>query len=97
MTNIEHLLTPQVPSITGRDGYIELQALAYAITAIGMLPEAFQEKSNRRDMQQILDHFCDPRFKSDLLDNARAHLTGVDHDEVTTVSGTVVNFPGTGS
>jgi hypothetical protein len=38
-------------SITGRDGYILAQALAYAITAIERLPEQLREYSNQEDMK----------------------------------------------
>jgi hypothetical protein len=66
------------PSVTGRDGYIQLQALAYAIVAIELLPPRRQERSNREDMKLLLDHFCsDQWFKQDLLKGAKAHLTGV--------------------
>jgi hypothetical protein len=70
----------QPPSVTGRDGYIEAQALAYAIMAIELRPERYQEWSNKEDMKTILDHLCtDGRIKRHLLDNARAHLTGIGH------------------
>jgi hypothetical protein len=69
--------TRRRPSITGRDGYIIAQALAYAIEAIAMLPEERQEASNREDMLAILTRGCGhaDHFRS----NAYAHLTGVGH------------------
>jgi hypothetical protein len=94
MSNIKHPLTPQVPSITGRDGYIELQALAYAITAIELRPDMYQEWSNKEDMKVLLDHFCsDKRFKQHLLDGARRHLTGIGWDATIEHDGNVVDFP----
>ena len=42
-------------SLTGRDGYLVLQALAYAITTIEALPEDWQERSNAEQMKQLLD------------------------------------------
>ena len=42
-------------SVTGRDGYLVLQALAYAIATIDELPVDRQERSNREQMLQLLD------------------------------------------
>jgi hypothetical protein len=42
-------------SITGRDGYIIAQALAYASEWLATLDEIEDEPSNRRDMDLILD------------------------------------------
>jgi hypothetical protein len=70
----------QGPSVTGRDDYIMLQALAYAITAIEQRPERFQEWSNKEDMKLLLDHFCtNGILKRDLLHTAWVHLTGIGH------------------
>jgi hypothetical protein len=67
-------------SITGRDGYIELQALAYAIVAIELRPTRYQEWSNREDMVLVFQHLCPyPKERTALLNGARAHLTGVGH------------------
>ena len=70
---------PQVESITGRDGYLQMQALAYAIVSIEQRPKEFQEWSNKEDMKALLDHYCSASLKQHFLDNAVAHLTGVGH------------------
>jgi hypothetical protein len=58
--------------VTGRDGYILMQALAYAIEAIGRLPERWQEWSNREDMIKLLTAMSDdPDF---YRLGARSHL-----------------------
>jgi hypothetical protein len=43
------------PNITGRDGPVIAKALAYAIEAIGRLPDRWQEKSDREDMLKLLN------------------------------------------
>jgi hypothetical protein len=43
-------------NITGRDGYIMLKALAYAIETIDRLPEPWQEASDCEDMNRLLGH-----------------------------------------
>ena len=70
---------PQVEFITGRDGYLQMQALAYAIVSIEQRPKEFQEWSNKEDMKALLDHYCSASLKQHFLDNAVAHLTGVGH------------------
>jgi hypothetical protein len=42
-------------SLTGRDDYIMMKALAYAIEAIGRLPERWQEASDQKDMIELLN------------------------------------------
>jgi hypothetical protein len=42
-------------SVTGRDRYTMMNALAYAIEAISLLPEQWQERSNQKDMIALLD------------------------------------------
>jgi hypothetical protein len=61
-------------SVTGRDGYLVLQALAYAITTIEGLPEDRQEYSNKEQMKRLLDIWSrsDPYY----LDNAQCHISG---------------------
>lgn len=61
-------------SVTGRDGYLVLQALAYAIATIDELPVDRQERSNREQMLQLLDTWgrSDPYY----LENARRHISG---------------------
>jgi hypothetical protein len=41
-------------NITRRDGYIIVQALAYASEWMASLPPVLQELSNRRDMDDLL-------------------------------------------
>jgi hypothetical protein len=43
-----------VSNITGRDGYIIVQALALAAAVIDRLPNIYREESNRDDMIKIL-------------------------------------------
>jgi hypothetical protein len=45
----------QKTSITGRDGYIIAQALAYASEMLKYLCDPHDEPSNRADMDAILD------------------------------------------
>src|SRR5205823_5474981 len=44
----------QPASVTGRDGYLVLQALAYTILTIEALPKCQQEWSNKEDMKALL-------------------------------------------
>ena len=60
-------------SITGRDGYIISQALAYAYAVIPHLPELYREESNREDMLEILKARCPTHWQSE-LDRAAATL-----------------------
>jgi hypothetical protein len=46
-------------SVTGRDNYIMMNALAYAIEAISRLPEQWQERSDQMDMIALLDAMSD--------------------------------------
>ena len=48
-----------VGGITGRDNYIVMNALAYAIEAIGRLPRRWQERSDQEDMIALLDAMSD--------------------------------------
>ena len=76
MPNTRNPRARQAKSITGRDGCIELLALAFAIAAIELRPEKYQEWS--KDMRLLLDHFCPSKeHQQQLLDGARAHLTGI--------------------
>lgn len=43
--------------ITGRDAYIMVKALGYAIASIAALPEDRQEESDCYDMRTLLHHF----------------------------------------
>jgi predicted metal-dependent hydrolase len=60
-------------SITGRDGYIMAQALAYAIEAIEHLPDDWQEWSNKEDMKLLLNNRWKVMAKN-LRIGARGHL-----------------------
>jgi hypothetical protein len=59
-------------SVTGRDRYIIVNALAYAIEAIDRLPQRWQERSDQKDMIALLDAMSDqPDF---FRIGARGHL-----------------------
>jgi hypothetical protein len=59
-------------SVTGRDNYIIMNALAYAIEAIDRLPQRWQEWSDQKDMIALLDAMSDqPDF---YRIGARGHL-----------------------
>jgi predicted ATP-grasp superfamily ATP-dependent carboligase len=61
-------------SVTGRDGYILAQALAYAIEVIGSLPEDRQERSNREDMKKIFEAMFSEQMREIVTYSARCHL-----------------------
>jgi hypothetical protein len=65
----------QLASITGRDGYLVLQALAYAILTIEKLPTKQQEQSNKEQMEKLLDVWSEG-YADYFLDGARFHMTG---------------------
>jgi hypothetical protein len=59
-------------SITGRDDYILMKALGYAIEAIGRLPRRWQEGSDQEDMIMLLNAMS---FNPEMYRlGARAHL-----------------------
>jgi len=60
-------------SITGRDGYIIAQALAYAIVAMDQIPRERQEFSNHQDMRSLL-HYCAGDSADFHMVNARSHI-----------------------
>ena len=64
-------------SITGRDGYILRQALAYAIKLIEALPDDRQEYSNMCDMIRLLRHFADEGERKFLAFNVALHAGDV--------------------
>jgi hypothetical protein len=66
-------MKPKPTSITGRDGYIIAQALAYAIVAIDQLPEERQEFSNQQGMRALL-HYCAGDSADFHMVNARSHI-----------------------
>lgn len=53
-----------------------IKALAYAVVAIGRLPEAWQESSDAEDMHDILKARLTPAGVAHRLAMARVHLTG---------------------
>jgi hypothetical protein len=61
-------------SITGRDGYIVAQALAYAILVIEALPNHSQEYSNCQDMKAIFEARVSEQMRAILMESARFHL-----------------------
>jgi hypothetical protein len=70
--------------VTGRDGYILKQALAYAIAADAGLPEELQSPSNRADMLALLTALF--RDKDELqheLDTATETMCHVGHIQQT--------------
>ena len=73
MTNSKSHGSPQ--SITGRDGYLVLQALAYTILTIEALPDRWQEWSNKEQMRKLLEVWS-RGHSEDFLDNARYHIGG---------------------
>jgi hypothetical protein len=65
---------PRQPvSVTGRDAYLVLQALAYTILTIEALPERQQELSNKEQMKKLLDVWSRDHAR-DFLDNAERHM-----------------------
>jgi hypothetical protein len=60
-------------TVTGRDGYLMRQALAYSIVAIEALPEMWQEWSNKEDMKLLLETLAKGMTEQFML-NARSHL-----------------------
>ena len=65
-------------SVTGRDGLIQAQALAYAIVALERVPELRRPRSNKEDMFRLLRSIApDEGYRALLLDEARATLTGI--------------------
>jgi hypothetical protein len=74
----EKSTTPRRPkrvSVTGRDGYLVLQALAYTILTIEALPDRWQEWSNKEQMKKLL-HVWSRGYADHFLENARHHITG---------------------
>ncbi len=61
--------------VTGRDRYLIVQALAYAIECIEHLPLRWQEYSNQQDMIELLDAVTSMRQAHHLRVGARAHIT----------------------
>jgi hypothetical protein len=76
--------------ITGRDGYIIAQALAYAVEAIGALPDQWREWSNREDMKRILAATTNELTERDLREGACQHLF---HPGSPLVRNTAIDLP----
>jgi hypothetical protein len=74
MTNSKSRGSPQ--SITGRDDYLVLQALAYTILTIEALPDLWQERSNKEQMKKLLKVWS-RGHSYDFLANARRHIDGL--------------------
>jgi hypothetical protein len=62
-----------VGGITGRDGYLVLQSLGYAIVTIEKLPRKQQEWTNKEQMKTLLHVWSEGRSDY-FLDNARHHI-----------------------
>jgi hypothetical protein len=60
--------------ITGRDGYILAKSLAYAITAIKMLPERWQEWSDKEDMKLFFEVAIPSTLRVAVMNSAHHHL-----------------------
>ena len=67
-------MTESKSDITGRDMYIVLQALAYAIETIERLPPECQEASEMEDMKALLSALCGPEQAAKYRTNAKRHL-----------------------
>ena len=64
----------QPSSVTGRDGYIMMQALVYASEWLNTLPICWDEPSNRSDMDALLTDMAVPSFVKMLRWQARCKL-----------------------
>ena len=61
--------------VTGRDDYIIAKALAYAITAIEVLPFRDSEWSDQQDMKKLFDHIVTgDGERARLIEDARRKL-----------------------
>jgi hypothetical protein len=76
--------------ITGRDGYIIAQALAYAVEAIAALPDKWLERSNLEDMKCILAATTDEWTAQHLREGACRHLF---HPGSPLVRNTAIDLP----
>ena len=59
--NTPNSFGPATSGVTGRDGYIVIQALLYAIARIQSLPADRQEWANMRDMCELVRAGADAR------------------------------------
>jgi hypothetical protein len=75
MAFIKDRRSRQPVSVTGRDVYLVLQALAYTIRTIEALPEDRQEFSNKEQMKILLDVWSRGRAE-DFLTSAQRHIDG---------------------
>jgi hypothetical protein len=62
--------------ITGRDNYIIGSALAYAIECINRLPDEWQEKSDKDDMEKLLIAILGEDFAGTFREAARDRIEG---------------------
>ncbi|RCW83461.1 hypothetical protein [Paracoccus lutimaris] len=65
--------TPVAASVTGRDGYIVVKALIYAIARIQSLPEDRQEYSDMLDMCTVLHDLDFPQSMLDMIHSDVEH------------------------
>jgi hypothetical protein len=64
--------------ITGRDEFIMVEALAFAIAALGRLPLELQPANNIEDMKRLLDELVkSPRALAEAQRTARRRLTAL--------------------
>lgn len=62
-------------NITGRDRYVLVKALVYAIAAIDSRPSDQQERSDRDDMARLLEAMCPDEGQRQALDlTVKSHL-----------------------
>lgn len=59
--------TPEVATVTGRDGYIAAKALVYAIARIQSLPEEWQEYGDMLDMCSLVQESKLPQSMLDMI------------------------------
>lgn len=63
-------------SVTGRDGYETAKALAYAIEIINLLPQRWQEASDRLDMKKLLRAGAPASMREMATESAGHHIFG---------------------
>jgi hypothetical protein len=78
---------PQQTEVTGRDAYILVEALTFAVEALSKLPIEFRPDSNIDDMKRLLD----ARVKQD------ATLGQAQHIAQRRVEALLAHFGGQGS
>jgi hypothetical protein len=69
--------------ITGRDGFIIRQALAYAVEIMSKEPEVLRQDSDRDDMIALLEVMCADNYELEMLQcDARRHVASAFNPEV---------------